>query len=289
MKFYESHFWYNQRQRKGILVMAVLLSCMQVFLYFSDEVFSGPGEVLDQGKLKKWNARLDSLMELNKESVERPVYSINPNYLTDFRGFMLGMSTEEIDRLLSFREKGEFLHSAREFQEVTGVSDSLMSAIAHRFRFPSFERKNPDHRPGLSTAKTTVAKRDLNRASTQELSEVHGVGPTLSKRIVSYRDYLGGYSFDGQLFEVYNLPEETGKKILERFEIRERPLIEKVNLNQASFREILALPYIDYRLTQRIMDFRNREKVITDLSELKKIDSFPLDKFDRIALYLLAE
>lgn len=269
--------------------MAGLLACMQVFLYISDEVFSGPDEVLDQAKLDSWNARLDSILELNNVTEEQRLHSFNPNYLTDFRGFMLGMSTDEIDRLLSFREKGKFLHSAREFQEITGISDSLLSVISPRFRFPDFDNRRQDQRQKLSTEETKGAKLDLNLASPEELREVSGVGPVLSKRIVSYREHLGGYTYERQLFEVYNLPEETGKRILKRFEIREKPTIKKLNLNQASFREVLALPYIDYDLTRRIMDFRNREKVITDLSELKKIDSFPLDKFDRIALYLLAE
>ncbi len=269
--------------------MAGLLACMQVFLYISDQVFSRPDEVLDQAKLDSWNARLDSILELNNVTTEPRFHSFNPNYLTDFRGFMLGMSTEEIDRLLSFREKGKFLHSAKEFQRVTGVSDSLLSVISPGFRFPDFEKRRKDHRPKLSTAETKGAKLDLNLASTEELREVRGVGPVLSKRVVSYREHLGGYTYERQLFEVYNLPEETGKRILQRFEIREKPTIKKVNLNQASFGEVLALPYLDYDLTRRIMNFRNREKVITDLSELKKIDSFPLEKFDLIALYLLAE
>ncbi len=269
--------------------MACLLAGMQVFLYISDEAFIDSRVALDSTRIEELNARLDSLLQLREKPDEKPAHGFNPNFLTDFRGFMLGMSPEEIDRLLSYREDGKFLNSVQEFQEVTGVSDSLLSAISPQFRFPDFKKKRTGQNPGRAKDAIPGLKRDLNRASPEELREVYGVGTALSKRIVAYRNYLGGYTFEGQLKEVYNLPGETAEEILRYFEVKEKPRIKKVNVNQASFREILALPYVDYELTRRIVNFRDSEKVITDLSELKKIDSFPLDKFDRIALYLLAE
>jgi DNA uptake protein ComE-like DNA-binding protein len=60
-------------------------------------------------------------------------------------------------------------------------------------------------------------------------------------------------------------------------------------VNEATFKEILALPYIDYGLTNRIFNYKKARLRIDSLEELKKIDSFPLDKFDRIAVYLSTE
>ncbi len=132
-------------------------------------------------------------------------------------------------------------------------------------------------------------KKDLNRATIEDLKKVRGIGPVLAKRIISYRTLLGGFSFEDQLAEVYNLPEEAIENLQREFEIQEPPRIKRLNINTASFKQILDLPYIDYELTRKIMAFRSEEKIITDLSDLKKIDSFPLDKYDRIAVYLLAE
>ena len=269
--------------------MACLLVGMQVLLYFSDEFFTAQDPAMDQAQLDDLNARLDSLVQNRKETERPKIYPFNPNYIADFKGFMLGMSSKEIDRLLAFRKEGNFVSSPEEFQRVTGVSDSLMRVISPHFRFADFKRMHPGADPSRAEAKRMAKKQDLNLAGPEAFKEIEGVGEVLSKRIVSYRKYLGGFSLEQQIYEVYNLPPGTAQKILERFEIRKRPQIQRININQASFKEILALPYIDYELTKRIVNFRDEEKVITDLSELKKIDSFPLDKFDRIALYLLAE
>ena len=261
--------------------MAFLLAAIQVFLHFSDNFLGSPEEVYDPVLLEQMNARLDSMLGEEEAENER-IYPFNPNYLSDFKGYALGLNTEEIDRLLAYRKKGLFVNSAGDFQQVTRVSDSLLRSIEPYFKFPSFATK-----PRIVQSRPET--NDLNRASAEDFMKIQGVGETLSQRIVSYRKFLGGYTFEDQVYEVFNLPRETAQRVLGHFEIREPPVIKKINVNTASFKEILSLPYIDYDLTRRIMDFRKEEKVITDLSDLKKIDSFPLDKFERIAVYLLAE
>ena len=52
---------------------------------------------------------------------------------SDFKGYRLGMSIEEIDRLHKFREQGKFVNSIKRFQEITQVSDSLLNIIAPYF------------------------------------------------------------------------------------------------------------------------------------------------------------
>ena len=67
------------------------------------------------------------------------------------------------------------------------------------------------------------------------------------------------------------------------------PDLLKVNINTASFKELLRTPYLDYKLTKKICAFRDDNEFFQNLNDLKKIDSFPVEKFDRIALYLCAE
>jgi len=287
MRFYESHFWYNKSQRNGILILAALIASIQIFLYFTDELFAPPERAHNEDMLREIERKLDSMQSERSDDGRFQIYPFNPNFISDYKGYMLGMSPEEIDRLLAFREQGRFVGSAEEFQKVTGISDSLLGRISGYFKFPKFE-KTP-FRTAADTKNAVLKKKDLNQASIEDLKKVRGIGPVLAKRIISYRTLLGGFSVEDQLAEVYNLPEEAIENLQREFEIQEPPRIKRLNINTASFKQILDLPYIDYELTRRIMAFRSEEKIITDLSDLKKIDSFPLDKYDRIAVYLFAE
>ena len=126
----------------------------------------------------------------------------------------------------------------------------------------------------------------MNNATSEELQQISGVGEVLAERIIKYRNSLNGYYFNDQLFEVYGLKSKVVKKIYKYFEIREKPVLNKLNINSASFKEILALPYIDYELTKKIFNYKNEVVEIQSIEELKKIEGFPVEKFNRIALYL---
>ncbi len=39
------------------------------------------------------------------------IYPFNPNFITDYKGYTLGLSITEIDRLHKFRKKDEFVNS----------------------------------------------------------------------------------------------------------------------------------------------------------------------------------
>ena len=111
----------------------------------------------------------------------------------------------------------------------------------------------------------------------------------MSTRIVKYRNSIQGFHYEDQLNEVYGLKPEVITHLLKQFKIVSKPSIKKIDINEASFKEILHLPYIDYKLTKKILEYKEEFAEIQNLEELKKIDGFPLDKYDRIVLYLKTE
>jgi len=292
MRKIKSYFWYNKRQRNGILFLIGLILIVQ-FLYFFVE-FDTNENLVEYNEVDLIQRRIDSLKVIVVTSQKPTIFPFNPNFISDFKGYQLGMNITEIDNLLAFRKTGKFVNSSKEFQDVTNISDSLLRVISPYFKFPKWVESNnqntySNNKINQNGSTLIVAKKDLNSATTEELQSVYGVGEKLAKRIISYRNLLQGFTYDEQLFEVYYLDIEIAQKVLKQFGVQEKPLINKLNLNKATFKEILHLPYIDYALTQRIFNYKSEINKIENLEELKKIDSFPLEKFDRIALYLTLE
>jgi len=285
MKNFRSHFDFNKKERNGIFFLAVIIVGLQLFYFFFD--FSANDSLsANQEDFARLQRKLDSAQidSVNSKSALKP---FNPNFITDYRGYLLGMSSVEIDRLLSFRETGEFVHSAEEFQEITKISDSLLFVLQPYFKFPEFVNRRAKNQTDVKTL-TFVEKGDLNQITSSELTKFNGIGEKLAERILAYRALLKGFYFDDQLYEVYYLKKEVAEEVLKRYTVKTKPDIEKLNINEASFKEILGLPYIDYSLTKKIFQHRDRFLRFENLEELQKIDSFPLDKYDRIALYLEA-
>ncbi len=289
MQSFRSHFRFNKKQRNGIFLLALIIIILQSIYLFAD--FSNPKtRTEDDKEFLALNHQLDLLNKTDTIAGTYKIYPFNPNFLTDYRAYVLGLNSEEIDRLLAFREDGKYVNSAIEFQQVTQISDSLLDVIAPHFKFAEYKGKgNRFTNEKEMEVESFGKKKDINMASAEELIEINGIGEKLAARIIEYRRTLKGFTFDDQVREVYFLPPETADKLLRQFEVKEKPGITKVNVNEATFKEILALPYIDYGLTKRIFNYKKANLRIDSLEELKKIDSFPLDKFDRIAVYLSTE
>ncbi len=294
MKNFKSHFWYNKRQRNGIIFLIILIAILQG-IYFFINSSSQNAENSDVSEIESFQHQIDSLKELQSKQPQTKIFPFNPNFITDFKGYQLGMSVEEIDKLLKFRKSGKYVNSPKEFQNITGVNDSLLTAISPYFKFPEWVHKKSSKKIYKSannkdnSKKKIIIHHNINVVTVEQLKNIYGIGDKLAKRIIAYRELLQGFTYDDQLYEVYYLDKEVANRILEIYQVIQKPLIKKTNLNNASFKEILHLPYLDYELTKRICNYRDEIGKFSSLEELKKIDSFPVPKFKRIALYLTVD
>jgi DNA uptake protein ComE-like DNA-binding protein len=293
MKFFKSHFLYSKRQRNGIFFLLLIIVGLQIMYVFED--FSLEDEEINTAEIDSFKKQLDSLYVAKIESKRPNIFPFNPSFLTDFKGVQLGMSTQEIDRVVQHRTAGKYINSDAKFQEISKISDSLLAVISPYFKFPDWvlQEKVPINKVAIGKKQTkskgVIIKRNLNQVSADGLISIYGVGKVLANRIVKYRTSIKGFMFNDQLADVYGLKPEVAERILLKYTVLEKPTIKKVNVNIATFKEVLHLPYIDYELTKRIFNYRDEVAEIQSLEELKNIEGFPLDLFDRIAVYLDAK
>ena len=292
MKILKPHFWYNKSQRNGVFFLLLIIVLLQIVYSFVD--FSNDEKLFKVDESLVLNAKIDSLKKIEIEKRKPKIYPFNPNYITDYKGAQLGMSLKEIDRLLAFRKRNKFVNSASQFQKITKVSDSLLNKISPYFKFPDWVTKQQNKIVKKShlkkeDSKVSISTNDINSATAKDFQTINGVNEYLAERIIKYRNKLNGFSFQNQLNEVWRLEETTAQNILTVFKIVEKPIIKKINVNTATFKQVLSNPYIDFELCKKIFELRDEVAELQSLNELKKIPGFPLDKFDRIILYLVAE
>lgn len=294
MKNLKSYFKFNKQERSGIFFLLLFIILLQIG-YFLWKSFSSDDQVDGFQVDSETQVKIDKLKEnaLRKDSVK--IYPFNPNFITDYKGYTLGMSVEEIDRLHKFRRTKKYVNSPEDFQQITQVSDSLLKKIAPYFKFPEWTQKGNQQLAAGARLKTSgkratkqksVSISDLNSATAEDLKSISGIGEKLSARIIKFRDRLGGFIIEEQLYDVYGLEPEVVNRALNRFKILTKPDIEKINLNDATVDEVAKLVYIRYKVAQEIIAFREMNGKIVSLDELSHIEDFPVDKIGRIALYL---
>jgi len=292
MNSFKSHFKFSKQERSGIFFLLLIIVALQVsYLVYSKAVNNHSAKLLKVDEATQ--AQIDALKKSASQKDTLVIYPFNPNYITDYKGYTLGLSVIEIDRLHQFRAADKFINSVQDFQKVTLVSDSLLDKISPYFKFPNWVKKAKtsnsllvqDSERGVKA--NAVHVKDINLATALELKEVNGVGDKLSARIVKFRDRLGGFVDDEQVSEVYGLEPAVVQRITKKFKVLIPPLINKINVNTASASEMAQLVYLNYTVSKAIVLYREENKGIHSFEELKNIEGFPSEKINRISLYLL--
>lgn len=289
MKNWRVLFSYNRQERSGIFYLCLCILIFQC-IYFLTTLW------LDEEVSSEFRVDPDWELQLKSLAVQRDsltIYPFNPNYLTDFKGYLLGLTPSELDRLYAFRAKGGSMHSVEDFKKVSGVSDSLLAILEPYLQFRAAREKNekdinryqPTVPPGAEGG-SAIEPGDLNTVSASELQSIRGIGPVLSRRIIRFRNALGGFLVNEQLSDVYGLDAEVAARTLRRFRVLTKPEIKLVNVNEASVEELAELVYIPFPLAEAIIRRREELGAIRSFDEITHLEGFPSEKIDRIRLYL---
>jgi DNA uptake protein ComE-like DNA-binding protein len=289
----KSQFVFSKSERIGILSLVALIIGLLLFyfLYIPERTSSLD---ISSPAVVAIHAQIDSLILVALEKKKPKIYPFNPNFIKEYKAYTLGMSTEEYDRLLRFRENDNWINSIKDFKTVTGVSDSLLASFSDNFKFPEWvtNPKNNTFESGTFPKKKEVVlsyanKVDLNLATAAQLQVVSGIGPAISERIVKYRDQtLEGFSSEAQLASVWGLDSVVIKRALNRFAVKTPKKIVMIHINTASASDIATIRGVSFDLAKEIWEYRTLREGIHSLDELAKIDGMTSSKLNLIKLYL---
>ena len=96
---------------------------------------------------------------------------------------------------------------------------------------------------------------------------------------------LGAFVSMDQMQDIWGLSPEVIEKLNQSFAISAKPNPRKININEASIKELGQFPYFRYPISKNIVTYRSMNGDIK-IDDLSKIKGFPVDKIKIIALYL---
>ena len=129
---------------------------------------------------------------------------------------------------------------------------------------------------------------ELNTADTTTLKKIPGIGSAFAKRIVGYRDLLGGYYTVKQLAEVYGIDEERYVAFEPWFTVDDS-FIHKLPVNTLVQDSLSRHPYISYRQARAIVQIRTQKKQLSGWENFALLDEFTEHDKNRLLPYLSFE
>lgn len=120
-----------------------------------------------------------------RRTVENFRFNPNTASLDDF--VRLGFSEKQAQSIVNYREKGGRFRRKSDFAKSYVVADSV------------YKRLEPY---------IVIPKLDINKADSAAFDTLPGIGGYFARKMVEYRERLGGYSCTEQLMEIYHFDQE---------------------------------------------------------------------------------
>ena len=128
---------------------------------------------------------------------------------------------------------------------------------------------------------------DINMADSVAWVGLKGIGPGFAKRILAYRQRLGGFNAVMQLKEVYGLDSMWVEENKSHLKIG-AGVFRTLRVNQLAWNEFRH-PYLPYAQVKLFLTYRKQHPFISSYEELEKIHGLDLSIWTRLKPYLSYE
>lgn len=108
----------------------------------------------------------------------------------------------------------------------------------------------------------------------------------LARRIINYKEALGGFVDMDQVKEVYGLPLATFDHIIVNLSIDKSNLVRKLNINLLDVDALAKHPYINKKQAHTIVNYRAQHGDFKKVESLSEIQSLNSDFLRKIEPYL---
>jgi len=219
-------------------------------------------------------------------------FSFNPNTATEAELSALGLSKRVIRTLLNFRSKGGQFYQKEDLQKIYGLKQEEYEQLAPYIEIPT--KAAPSIPPSIAKAgipsdlphsyEKAPVRIDINQATAEEWQQLRGIGPAYAKRIVSFREKLGGFVNIEQVAETYHLPDSTFQAI--RLSLRPSPITNPLAINTAEAKQLQAHPYLNWKQANAIVNYRMQHGYFTQKEDLYQLHALPKVVVDKIIPYI---
>ena len=222
------------------------------------------------------------------------LFPFDPNTADSTQLLRLGLQPWQVRNIYRYRAAGGVYRQPRDFARLYGLTVKQyrqlepyirikaedMPIDRHFYAYEPVEERDTVRYPiKLQPTERVV----LNNADTMILRKVPGIGSYFARKIVEYRQRLGGYYQVQQLLEIENFPETA----VSFFIIPDSTLpSRKLNINRLSLNELKRHPYINFYQARAITDYRRLNGRIDSLQQLKLSRDFSTEAIKRLEPYV---
>jgi DNA uptake protein ComE-like DNA-binding protein len=177
----------------------------------------------------------------------------------------LGLTLRQAETIDHYRSKGGRFRTKDDFRKMYVVTDSLFARLEPFIKIPKVE---------------------LNAADSAALVSLRGIGPYYARKILDYRERLGGFLNKAQLLEIEGLDEERLAGFADEVEI-DTSRCRRLDLWHASDSALARHPYLGEKGARSIARYKKLyDTTRWTLADLERERVFPKENIEKLKKYI---
>ncbi|UYZ63082.1 ComEA family DNA-binding protein [Hymenobacter weizhouensis] len=311
------YFGFSRRETSGFVGLLLLILLWLVLPELLRPAAPTYNPAPDAQLLEGWAAELAaqrqprSFLKRSPRRYEAPTVPqvalapFDPNQLTEADWQARGVPRYAARNLVRYREASGGFRAKEQIRRIYGLPDSVYARLAPYLQLPdqlpprsgraygatdrSLPTSRPADHPGMAAAArfprkpTHLAAFDLNLADTTQLMQIRGIGRGYARRVVEYRQRLGGFWAEEQLQEMYALRDapDLVDSLRKYTFVAAGFAPARIDVNNAPFDVLQAHPYVGKRLARVLVAYRQQHgpfRQPEDLRQIRILDQTTLDK-----------
>lgn len=291
LDFFHTYFGFNKRERNGLLILISLILVLLI-VRFSITAFIDKPLALEIIKVspdsneKNYQENYSSYTKRKKKKQHHEkknnFFVFDPNTISEKDAVELGFSKKTASTLMKFREKGGKFFQKEDLKKLYGISEEFYESIKD---YIIIEIKTAVKIDSVRQQKNTkFSPVELNEIDSIQLVKLPKIGPYTAKKILKFRNSLGGFYDIQQLKEVYGMNDSLFIFISKNTFV-EPNKITSIRINTASYNELKQHPYIDHIIASTIVAYREKHGKYNQLNDLLLIGTISESKLGILKYY----
>lgn len=302
-KWLNNYFEFSRKEFNGLMVLLILLAGVFVFpmvyralrpqeLPTAEEqlavlkfAMANPSE-----EDKKTERRNFSVRDYPKKR-KSVLFYFDPNVIDIHDWQKLGLSEKQAQAILNYRLKGGVFRKKADLQKMYTISPELYHLLEPYVQIAETVHQvlqNTGVKPGSQASGLKELKPiliELNAADTLELDQIKGIGKVFARRIVAYRERIGGFYKKEQLMEVFGIDSLKYNEVKNQVSV-DPDKLKKININTAELADFKSNPYIRYKQVNALIQYRKQHGNYSNIADLNKVAILTPEIIGRLAPYL---
>jgi DNA uptake protein ComE-like DNA-binding protein len=235
---WEAYFIFSEKERKGIIVLGVILTLSIVFALLVPH---------KNDLVRKTKPLASPTLHL---------FKFDPNTIDSENAIHLGIPLKQVKTLMHYREKGGRFYKKEDLLKLYGLDPLIAHQLIPFIELTSSESKwgsNPYRDKGNNfksnysysykykmnngSASWTI---DINEADASEWNDKTKLPMNIVHQIINYKNHLGGFTHPLQLKKVYGLADTTFQNLRPHLLVQKnfKPLLNSSTMNFAQWKSL---------------------------------------------------